>query len=341
MSVKSEPPRRIFVYELITGGGLYSVNGAPLPSGSLLREGLAMLSAVVEDFAAIPGTNVTVLRDHRLEPLAVAASEQLVVDGADSERESFCRAASQSDATLIIAPEFDQLLLERTRWAEQQGAYLLSPDSQFVALASCKWRTFEHFRKAGVPTIDTFFLGQKSTWQHLDEVPVVTKPRDGAGSEGIVCWKKGKQANWQIPGAEKILIQPKVLGTSVSCAVLGSGEDFCLLPAGYQQLDKELKYYGGRLPLPPPLIQRAHRLTTQAIRTLPPFRGYIGLDMILGPCPDAKDDVVVEINPRLTSSYVGLRKLLSSNLAQSILDVAAGIAWVPECNRGDIIFEFR
>lgn len=341
MSTESEPPRRIFVYELITGGGLLAVEDAPAPSGSLLREGLAMLAAVVEDFAAIPGTTVTVLRDHRLQPLAVAASKQLVVDRADTEREAFCRAASQADATLVIAPEFDGLLLERTRWAEELGAYLLSPDSRFVELASCKWRTFEHFRQAGVPTIDTFLLGQTSTWQHLEEVPVVTKPRDGAGSEGIVCWKKGKQANWRISDGEKTLIQPKVCGASVSCAVLGSMKDFCLLPAGYQQLDKELKYYGGRLPLPPDLNQRAHRLTTQAIRSLPPFRGYIGLDMILGPCSDAKDDMVVEINPRLTSSYVGLRRLLGSNLAQSILDVAAGIAWVPEINRGEIVFEFR
>lgn len=341
MSTESEPPRRIFVYELITGGGLLAVDGAPPPSGSLLREGLAMLSAVVEDFALIPGTTVTVLRDYRLEPLSVAASQQIVVAGHDAERDAFCHAASQADAMLVIAPEFDNLLLERTRWAEQHEAYLLSPDSRVVELTSCKWRTFQHFREAGIPTIDTFCLGQKATWQHLEEVPVVTKPRDGAGSEGIVCWKKGKQSNWQFADSEKFLIQPKVCGTSVSCAILGAGEQFYLLPAGYQRLDKELKYYGGQLPLPDPLNQRAHRLTTQAIRSLPPFRGYIGLDMILGPHPDGKDDVAVEINPRLTSSYVGLRKLLRSNLAQSMLDVAAGIAWVPEINRGDIIFEFR
>jgi hypothetical protein len=34
--------------------------------------------------------------------------------------------------------------------------------------------------------------------------------------------------------------------------------------------------------------------------------------------------VVIEINPRLTTSYVGLRALASENLAAAMLDVASG-----------------
>lgn len=341
MAAETEYPRSVFVYELITGGGLFAVDGAPLPSGSLLHEGTAMLAAVAEDFSAIPGTSVTILRDHRIPLLSVSAAEQLVVRSADEERTAFQQAVRSTDATLVIAPEFGGLLLERTEWAEAENARLLSPGSAFVEIAACKWKTYQHWHAAGVPTIETYFLGDAASWRHLERAEVVTKPRDGAGSEEVVCWKMGKLAKTDLRPSEKILIQPKVFGTAVSCSVFGTGADIVPLPAGYQRLSKDLKYHGGSLPLPDTLNARAYRLTAQAIRCFPPFRGYVGLDMILGPCPEGTEDVAVEINPRLTSSYVGLRLLLKNNLAQAMLDVANGKAFVPHLGCGTVDFEIH
>ncbi len=298
-----------------------------------------MLAAVAEDFSAIPGTSVTILQDHRIESLAVVASRQIAVGSADEERQAFLQAVRSTDATLVIAPEFDGLLLQRTRWVEEERGKLLSPGSNFVEIAACKWRTYQQWRTAGVPTIETHFLGDFGSWRHLEEVEVVTKPRDGAGSEEVVSWKMGKEAKAELQPNEKVLIQPKIFGTAVSCAVFGTGVDIVPLPGAYQRLSKDLKYHGGSLPLPEELNERAHRLTAQAIRSFPPFRGYVGLDMILGPCPAGTEDVAVEINPRLTSSYVGLRLLLKNNLAQSMLDVASGKVFVPQIACGGVDFE--
>jgi predicted ATP-grasp superfamily ATP-dependent carboligase len=52
--------------------------------------------------------------------------------------------------------------------------------------------------------------------------------------------------------------------------------------------------------------------------------GFIGVDMALGDDPEGRDDSVIEINPRLTTSYAGLRIASRTNLAQAMLDVAAG-----------------
>ncbi len=52
--------------------------------------------------------------------------------------------------------------------------------------------------------------------------------------------------------------------------------------------------------------------------------GYLGVDLILGDHDDGSRDFVIEINPRLTTSYVGLRAASRSNLAQAMLDVAGG-----------------
>ncbi len=298
-----------------------------------------MLAAVVEDFATIDGVSVTVLRDGRLPALSVAAARQVVVEGPDHERTAFHEAVESTDATLVIAPEFDGLHLLRTQWAEEDGANLISPDSAFVELASCKWKCFQRWSEDQVRTIETFQIAQRSTWEHLLNVPVVTKPKDGAGSEGVLSWNAGFEINGEFLISEKHLIQPKILGDAVSCAALGNGADFFLLPAAFQSLDKDLKYHGGCLPIPMELNVRAHRLAAQAIRTLPPFRGYVGLDMILGPCPEGKEDVAVDLNPRLTSSYVGLRLLLKNNLAQAMLDVIAGQGFEPRVGCGEVDFE--
>ncbi len=51
-----------------------------------------------------------------------------------------------------------------------------------------------------------------------------------------------------------------------------------------------------------------------------PLRGYVGVDLLLGP-----DGVsVIEVNPRLTTSYIGLRLSIRENLAGLILEAAAG-----------------
>ena len=57
---------------------------------------------------------------------------------------------------------------------------------------------------------------------------------------------------------------------------------------------------------------------------MPGLAGYFGVDLVLGASADGRDDIVIEINPRLTTSYVGLRKLARGNLMQALLAVASG-----------------
>ena len=57
---------------------------------------------------------------------------------------------------------------------------------------------------------------------------------------------------------------------------------------------------------------------------MPPARGYVGVDLVLGDDESGAGDAVIEINPRLTTSYVGLRKLVRENLAAAMLAAAMG-----------------
>lgn len=56
--------------------------------------------------------------------------------------------------------------------------------------------------------------------------------------------------------------------------------------------------------------------------------------MVLGSAENGSKDVVIEINPRLTTSYLGLRKACEQNLAEVMLKWAAGeiieLTWRPQ-----------
>ncbi len=130
------------------------------------------------------------------------------------------------------------------------------------------------------------------------------------------------------------LLQPFVPGTAARVAFLiGLRQTVPLLPAS-QELsnDGRFRYRGGRIPLPAPLADRAVRLAERAVAVVLGLSGYVGVDVVLGETADGSEDFVIEINPRLTTSYVGLRALARTNLAGAMLAVVVGqdevhIAW--------------
>jgi hypothetical protein len=96
------------------------------------------------------------------------------------------------------------------------------------------------------------------------------------------------------------------------------------LPPATQELSRDgrFRYLGGRLPLPAPLANRAIALAERAVRTVPGLLGYVGVDLVLVEKPEG--DRVIEINPRLTTSYLGLRRLVRGNLASALWRIARG-----------------
>jgi predicted ATP-grasp superfamily ATP-dependent carboligase len=77
------------------------------------------------------------------------------------------------------------------------------------------------------------------------------------------------------------------------------------------------------LPLAAPLAARARQLALAAVEAMPPTIGYVGIDLVLGADADGSQDYILEVNPRLTTSYVGLRVACRQNLAAAMLDIAA------------------
>jgi predicted ATP-grasp superfamily ATP-dependent carboligase len=303
-------PMRVFVYE-------YTCALAAAPAAESLRaEGRAMQSAVLTDFRRIAGVEAVTLP-------------------AGAGREAFCDLARSSDYTLVIAPEFAGLLAERCRWVEESGGRLLGPSSAAVCLTADKLRTARRLRAAGVPTPDCAPFPGRGAF------PAVLKPRDGAGSQATFLVRNQAElmARAEPALAEgwrgEFIVQRFAPGVAASVAfLLGPRRCVPLLPAAQHLSDDgRFRYLGGRVPLPDGLRERAVSLARRAVEAVPGLRGYVGVDVVLG-----DGDQVIEINPRLTTSYVGLRALAETNLTEAMLRVAGGEEVAPRWSAGEVRF---
>lgn len=286
---------KIFVYEHIVAT---SRPEAPEPLvASLLAEGRAMLNAAVKDCAAIPGAEVRTATT-------------------DDETE-FRILAQWCDYALIIAPEFDQVLESRARWAVDCGAKLLGPPPDAIALCADKLELGRQWERAGVLTPPTHDFDPGSLTP-----PVVVKPRDGAGSiETFVIEDQEKLR--QFRPARPSVIQPFV-GSDNAYSVsflIGPRQRVALAPCrqDIRLVDGALQYLGGRVLSPnDPVCASIQLLGTMAISAVPNLSGYVGVDVHLDPA------CVFEINPRLTTSYVGLRRQSRTNLMEMLINVVSG-----------------
>ena len=337
---------RIFVSEFISSGAMA---GMPLPD-SLLREGQAMLSAVIGDVLAIPGCNVATTLDRRITDrlnLRSGSVDTRAIDDANAEQIAFDRLVTQADATLVIAPETDGVLARRVQRVHDLGAKSLNCRPSAIEICGDKLQLADHLTTRGIPTIPTHVAPPDETepWDRI-ATACVMKPRDGAGSwltfvipyRDSIVWKHAKNEFAIAAAADRAIIQPWIAGSnlSVGCLCDDSGQRE-VLPIACQHLSRiNFQYLGGTIPaeIPPETVVVIEQLVHATCATITGLRGYIGIDLLL-PDADPKSPLIVEINPRLTTSYIGYRQLCEDNIAERLLQgnsqaLFEPLKWKPE-----------
>lgn len=327
----------VFLYEWATGGGLVDDLG-PVPA-SLVREGTAMIGALAADLLRMKDCRVTAMRDPRVLQLALPGCSVVDVLSRTSHREELERLSAEADATILIAPEFDDILLKAAKWVTSSGGRLLSPSPEFVRVAASKQQTCEMLAAAGVRVPTGRLLEPDEPLSADTQYPAVLKPVNGAGSQDTYLVSGPYDAPPAYAWARRL--ESYVPGMAASVAVLcGPGGMVSLEPCKQRiSEDGRLRYLGGDLPLTAGLAERARALAERAIAAMPAAVGYVGVDLILGREADGSEDAVIEINPRLTTSYVGLRVAATSNLAEAMWRVAQGETWIVEYSDRAIEFD--
>jgi predicted ATP-grasp superfamily ATP-dependent carboligase len=324
-----EQNKKLLVCEFITGGGL---SAEPL-SESLAKEGMLMRDALLRDLAELNRFDIVTLHDVRLAPPA-QAKQSIAVD-AGKFKASFTQAISQVDMVWLIAPETDGTLLELSEQCYEaekleNGPIFLGSGFDAMLTGTSKTLCFEALQAAHIHTLPVHAgedLMQPSYYDELLKLNIakwVAKPEDGAGCEGIRIFDSLEDLKSWIAQDDRYLhylAQPYQAGEAASFSMLCRNGKAWLLSCNQQHIVND----GSQFSLSGVTIngmsaywQKFETIARKIARMLPDALGYIGVDLIVD---TANNKIyVLEINPRLTTSYVGLHDALNYNPPKLILD---------------------
>ena len=242
--------------------------------------------------------------------------------------DQWLRAADSADAVILIAPETDGILFDLLQAFRSRSLPAIACSQSIIDRTANKWAFANRMLAANVPHPKTMRLADASL-DAIDRACLI-KPIDGCGSMQIQRFANAKQACQACESEEagSMIVQVLHRGVDASIACIARGDRIDWLPACRQSIEPEsFAYRGGSGPLHDDLQARARRLGEATIKALleptpseterPSLGGFLGIDMILG--ETAADDVVIEFNPRLTTSFIGIRELMETNLVARML----------------------
>ncbi len=304
----------IFVCEFVTAGGF---NQLDLPRG-LLAEATLMRDALLLDLSTLP-YNISTTIDARLMPPEYCANYV----GIDADQDPWSVWSEQmetADAVWIIAPETDGLLKTLTELAVKKDKLILGSGLHAIDISSEKLATYHLLQLAGIATISTYTA---ENWPKTEGL-WLAKPNDGAGCDGIVLFGDvDGLKNWLTKNSKShYVIQPYQQGTpaSISC-VMHQGRAQ-VLSCNTQMIFKQknrLSYAGGQINGMQHLWQTFELIAQKIAESLTDLNGYVGIDVLVD--IQNEDQIkVVEINPRLTTSYAVLAQAIGRNPAELIIN---------------------
>jgi len=323
---KIEPQLKLFVCEFITGGGLCA---EALPE-SLVKEGMLMRDALLRDLIQLGDYEIVTMHDSRLGASPLVKNSEAVETQFD---DAFKSMLTQVDLVWLIAPETGGILLKLSEMCYEAEVIFIGCEFDATLLGTSKSLTYEALQEAKIFTIpviagEDFVLKADfacaQSVQPLNAGRWVAKPEDGAGCDGIRIFDDlQKLMDWLKRDNRYLnyLVQPYQAGIAASFSMLCRGGKGWLLSCNKQHVSIDSNTFslkGVTVNGMQAYWQRFETLARKIAKMLPDASGYIGVDVIV----DAENDkiYVVEINPRLTTSYVGLHEAIGQNPAKIILD---------------------
>lgn len=331
---------KIFVCEFITGGGLCA---EPLPE-SLAREGALMRDALLRDLSALPYEVYTTV-DARLTAPAHCLCVKVYPN--DDVWQVWQTQIAEADAVFLIAPETDGLLHYLTQLAILQpnglsaqnspvedgylpvkGKLLLGCGPDSILTTSDKMATYVALKLAAIATINTFTADYWIEHEARKEpMTWLAKPNDGAGCEATMCFSDAENLiHWLTQNKKQSshIVQPFQSGTpaSISCVIFEGRAR--LLSCNKQLIEVKnhtVSFKGVLVNGMREHWQAFEQIADSIAKIFPNLAGYVGIDVIVQQNQILPNQIiVVEINPRLSTSYAGLRESIGVNPAELIIN---------------------
>ena len=314
---------RLLVFEFITGGGFINQT-LPL---SLLQEGYLMRNALVDDLRIIADLHLLVLQDERLE-LSIedqtAGVEYLVICQGEDLQSLLLIGQFDYDAVWIIAPETDGILAQWCQFFSEQRKPLYTSAQQAVEICQNKLTTTKLLQNAGLACVSSYLYDYS---QKHRQGSWVIKSNDSVGCDQV--YKIESSYDWQsvlprLQAEKSYIIQPYVSGKSLSLSCLFYQGNAFFICCNEQHTYNEKQQFV----LSACTVnvnnnnknnQHYQSLCQQIATAIPQLFGYVGIDFIE---TKTGEKLILEINPRLTTSYAGIKQALGVNVAELVLNLS-------------------
>lgn len=266
--------------------------GAGVPE--FIMEGRAMLGTLLRSFVAC-GHEV-------LYPTSGMVFEAGTPVKARGFEDTLEKISKECDAGLVIAP--DEMLGDLTQIVEENTINLGCP-SHAVRLCADKLECTRILEKESIPVPQTKGSGEYNG-------DYVIKPRFGCACEGIHKSSAGILK-------EGFIATEYIKGEHLSASII-TGKTQLALTVNRQliEMNDEISYEGGIVPY---YCDRNNEIIAVAKKTAKALgcRGYAGVDMVLGDMP-----YVVDVNPRPTTSIIGISRVMEEEIADLMLRACFG-----------------
>ena len=280
-----------------------------------------MLKAVLTDFRTWGGARITTTRDTRLAEVSLPADAVIDLDPG-SHHTTLEDLAEAFDAALIIAPETHGILARLSALMEKAGVRLLGSNQNGIVTAADKWECHQLFMQAGLPTPDTWCVTVEEAANAAEKIgfPLVIKPVDGVSCEGVSSIRDARALQPALKKnhsyGDRLLLQRYIEGDHASASVLVAGNNASVLSLNRQliEIGTPIRYLGCEVPYTCDKYEEVVGLVKRAVALVPGLKGYVGVDILI----TRKTCYLIEINPRLTTSYIGLQHVVNLNLAEAM-----------------------
>lgn len=294
----------LFIYEHLTSGAFSDKPYSP----DLMHEGNAMLQAISTDLLAL-GHQLAVMRDARLNnDFFMQPQIDLVeISNIRQYERAWQRARSLYQFFFIIAPETNDVLGQLTHELEHYNKTVFGCNSSSIQLCSDKLDCFKHLQQHALASPYTQLA---EDWQNDNKQTNghwIVKPRDGAGCEHTYRLNTA-ELEASLPAlikhhAQQYIVQPYIQGQNLSLSLFISDQSIELVSINVQHIEirqQKLSLLNCE-PHRDDLLneKRALELANTIHATMPGLWGFVGIDLI-----QTQDTLwIIDINPRLTSSY--------------------------------------
>jgi len=235
----------------------------------------------------------------------------IVLPGAGDFAAEIERLAPGCDMGLVIAPD---LLLSRFTMILEQHTHNLGCGFIPAALCANKLRTEKILRAHDIPVPDECTTGK-----------CIIKPVSGCGAQGV---RRSESKAGEGEFSQKFIEGENFSVSIVAGRIVGeaceyfTGKPPLVLAVNRQEIEIDAEgkfhYLGGETPVHPAREREIIDIATKTA-TILGCQGYCGIDVVV-----ADKIYVVDVNPRITTSLVGIAACMREEIAEILITASKG-----------------